>query len=129
MSDSVNVNVSADTLMYLEQRCLKLFGKDFDNLQLREWVKSLHMTALAQTAFIQCPGMRDPVPFPDMYQPTRLIVGPDTDEVSGEESFIHADRTSRSILRGRAFNEKTISVDDFLCRDQDALILSGPGVG
>jgi hypothetical protein len=127
--DSVNVNVSADTLMYMEQRFLKLFDKDYDSVQLRYWFKDLQTTALMQTASIQCLGMRDPVPFPDIYQPTRLIVGPDPDTIVSEEMFSHADRVSRSIIRGRVFNEKTISVDELLFRDQDALIFSGPGWG
>jgi hypothetical protein len=129
MGDSVKVNVTADTLMYMEQRLLKLFNKDYDSVQLRDWFRGLNTTALAQTASIQCLGMRDPVPFPDIYQPTRLIVGPDPDTVVSEQMFSHTDRVSRSILRGRVFNEKTISVDELLFRDQDALIFSGPGWG
>jgi len=129
MGDSPNINVSPEALMYLEQRFLKLFHKDYDSVQLRDWFKDLSKTALLQTTSIQCLGMRDPVPFPDIYQPTRLIVGPDSDTGISEEMFSHADRVSRSIIRGRVFNEKTISVDELLFRDQDALIFSGPGWG
>jgi hypothetical protein len=129
MSESANIKLSADALMYLEQRCLKLFGKDYESVQLREWFRGLHTTALAQTASIQCLGMRDPVPFSDIYQPARLIVGPDPDTAEIEESFSYSDKRIRSILRGRTFNEKTISVDELLWRDHDALIFSGPGWG
>jgi hypothetical protein len=132
MHPSVNllsVEVSAEALQHLEQRFLKLFGKDEESGKLAEWFTGLQKTALTQTAAIQCLGMRDPVPFPNIYQPTRLIVGPDPKELVGKEAFSQADKVSRSILRGRAFNEKTITVDDLLRRDQDALIFSGPGWG
>jgi hypothetical protein len=129
MSDAVKVNFSADALVYLEQRFLKLFGKDYVNVELREWFRNLNNTALAQVASIQCLGMRDPVPFPDIYQPTRLIVGPDPDTKEPEETFMFIDKRSRSILAARSFNEKTISVDELLWRDHDALIFGGPGWG
>lgn len=118
-----------EALPYLEQRFFKLFGQDAENRELKEWFQGLQKTALAQTASVQCLGMRDPVPFPDIYQPTRLIVSPDPDAATSEESFHFENRLSRSISRGRAFNEQHISVEAFLRRDQDALIRSGPGWG
>lgn len=116
-------------LPYLEQRFLKLFGKDAENTELAEWFTGLQKSALIQTAHVQCLGMRDPVPFPDIYQPTRLIVGPDPDTDVREESFVWDDRLSRSVRRAKAFNDQIIPVDEFLCRDQDAIIRSGPGWG
>jgi hypothetical protein len=71
-----------DTLPYLEQKFWQLFGKDAESRELAEWFKVLQTTALVQTASVQCLGMRDPVPFPDIYQPTRLIVAPDPDSAS-----------------------------------------------
>lgn len=118
-----------DSLPYLEQRFLKLFGQDAESKELAEWFRGLQTTALIQTASVQCLGMRDPVPFPKIYQPTRLIVGPDPDNAAAEESFSFQNRVSRSIMRGRSFSEKIISVDEFLWRDQDAIIRSGPGWG
>lgn len=63
-----------DSLPYLEQRFLKLFGQDAETMELKEWFRRLQTTALIQAASVQCLGMRDPVPFLDIYQPTRLIV-------------------------------------------------------
>jgi hypothetical protein len=116
-------------LPYLEQRFLKLFGKDAESKELAEWFRGLQTTALIQTASVQCLGMRDPVPFPDIYQPTRLIVGPEPDVATSGGSFHFDNRLSRSIRRGRAFNEQMISADEFLWRDQDAIMRSGPGWG
>jgi hypothetical protein len=130
MSDSgASINISADALEYGLQKFLKLFGKDAESAQLAEWFKGLQATALKQTASVQCLGMRTPLPFHSIYQPTRLIVGPDEGEVLPTESYVWDDRVSRSILRGRAFNEKSITIEEFLLRDQDALIFSGPGWG
>src|SRR5438093_1507484 len=128
MGDSgVSINLG-DALPYAEQKFLKLFGKDAETVQLAEWFKRLQATALTQTAAVQCLGMRNPLPFDSIYQPTRLIVGPEEND-SSTESYAWDDRVSRSILRGRAFNEKSITIDEFLRRDQDALIFSGPGWG
>lgn len=124
----INLDLGS-ALPYLEQRFLKLFGKDADSTELGEWFKGLQRSALTQTANVQCLGMRDPVPFPDIYQPTRLIVGPDSDTEVHEESFHWDNRLSRSVRRQKAFNDQTIPVDEFLCRDQDAIIRSGPGWG
>jgi len=129
MGDMNAISLDGSTLVYLEQRFLKLFGKDADSTELAEWFKGIQRSALIQTKSVQCLGMRDPVPFPEIYQPTRLIVGPDRDTEVREESFHWDNRLSRSIGRGRAFNEQTIPVDEFLWRDQDAIIRSGPGWG
>jgi hypothetical protein len=118
-----------DSLPYLEQRFLKLFGKDAESTELAEWFKGLQATALTLASSVQCLGMNNPVPFPDIYQPTRLIAGPNPDTETKEESFFYADRLSLSVRREKAYNEQKISVDDFLRRDQDALIFSGPGWG
>ena len=96
--------------------------------QLAEWFNRLQDTALTQTMSVQCLGMRKPLPFDRIYQPTRLIVAPEEDEAASG-SYAHGDRVSRSILRGRAFDEKSVTIDEFLQRDQDALIRSGPGWG
>jgi hypothetical protein len=56
-------------------------------------------------------------------------VGPEPEESERGESYAYADRVTRSILRGRTFEERAITIKDFLKRDQDALIFSGPGWG
>jgi hypothetical protein len=130
MGDSgASINITADVLDYGVQKFLKLFGKDNESVQLANWFRHLQATALKQTATVQCLGMRNPLPFDTIHQPTLLIVGPDEDEALRTESYDWGDRVSRSILRGRAFNEKSITIDEFLRRDQDALIFSGPGWG
>src|SRR5713226_8507863 len=130
MGDSgASINITADALEYGLQKFLKLFGKDAESAGLAEWFRGLQATTLKQTASVQCLGMRNPLPFDSIYQPTRLIVGPDEDEALPTESYAGGDRVSRSILRGRAFNEKSITIDEFLQRDQDALVFSGPGWG
>jgi len=121
-------NISADALEYGEQKFLRLFGKDHESKELRNWFKELQNTALMQTATVHCVGMRNPLPFDNVYQPTRLLVGPDDSDLLGE-SYAWGDKVSRSILRGRALNEESISVHEFLKRDQDALIRGGPGWG
>ena len=120
-------NVSA-ALSRAEEKFLELFGNDDEGTGLTGWFERLQTTALMQTASVQCLGMRKPLPFDNIYQPTRVIVAPDEDDATAE-SYSYGDRVSRSILRGRAFNEKSITVEDFLRRDQDALIFSGPGWG
>lgn len=130
MGDSgPSINITADALEYAAQKFLKLFGKDHGSVQLVSWFKGLQETALTQTATVHCLGMRNPLPFDSIYQPTGLLVGPDEGEVLPTDSYAWDDRVSRSILRGRAFNEKSITIDEFLRRDQDALIFGGAGWG
>ncbi len=62
-----------DALPYAEQKLLKLFGKDDESVQLAEWFKRLQATALTQTAAVRCLGMRNPLPFDSIHQPTRLM--------------------------------------------------------
>jgi hypothetical protein len=124
----ISINLG-DALPYAEEKFLKLFGKDSESKQLAEWFKSLHETALTQTAKVHCVGMRNPLPFDNIYQPNRVLVSPDEGEVSPAESYAWDDKATRSILRGRAFNVKSITVAEFLRRDQDALIRGGPGWG
>jgi hypothetical protein len=71
--------------------------------------------------------MRNPLPFEAIYQPNRILVSSDANEVDAEYTFAHEDRVSRSILRG--LNQKPITVEEFLKRDQDALIFGFPGWG
>lgn len=111
-----------------EEKFLNLFNAESEGDQLTDWFNRLQDTALMQTMSVQCLGMRRPLPFDRIYQPIRLKVPPDEDETA-TESYAHGNRASRSILRGRAFSDKSIIIDEFLKRDQDALILSGPGWG
>ena len=127
-ASSFSIKLDASVLVYAAQKFLGLFDRDDESKGLSEWFKDLQRTALVQSQKVQCLGMRDPLPFDSIYQPTRLIVGPDEDIPEGDH-YDYRDRVSRSIVRGRAYNEKLISVDEFLRRDEDALIFSGPGWG
>lgn len=131
MGDSgPTINFSADALEFAEQKFLKLFGRDYENVELARWFKVLQQTALTQTATVYCLGMRTPLAFDSVYQATRLLVTPDKVEMlSAESSYVWEDKVSRSILLDRAFNEKSITIEEFLERDEDALIFGGPGWG
>jgi hypothetical protein len=129
MADSgASINITADALQYAEQKFLGLFGKDAESKELANWFKGLQQTALAQTESVYCIGMRKPVPFDSIYQPNRVLVSSGDDEaVDAESSFAFEDRVSRSILRG--MKQKPVTVEQFLTRDQDALIFGFPGWG
>jgi hypothetical protein len=129
MGDSgASINITADAIEYAEQKFLGLFGQDRESKELTNWFRQLQQTALTQTASVYCLGMRAPVPFDSIYQPNRILVNPDEDEPADtESSFAYQDRVSRSILRG--LNCKLITVEEFLLRDQDALIYGFPGWG
>jgi hypothetical protein len=121
--DAVNAALSK-----AEEKFRNLFSGENEGEQLADWFNRLQDTSLIQTTSVQCLGMRRPLPFDRIYQPIRLIVGPDDNETA-TDSYAHGNRVSRSILRGRDFTGKSITIDEFLQRDQDALILSGPGWG
>lgn len=111
-----------------QEKFLRLFGSETEADELVEWFQRLQDTALTQTASVQCLGMRNPLPFEKIYQPTRVILAPDEiDESFGSYAF--GDRVSRSILRGRALKQKSITIEEFLARDEDAVIFSRPGWG
>jgi hypothetical protein len=120
-------NVGA-ALSCAQEKFLRLFGADDEGDNLGEWFQRLQDTALTQTASVQCLGMRNPLPFDKIYQSTRVIIAPDENEAA-VGSYAYGDRVSRSILRGRAFNEKSITIEEFLGRDDDAVIFSRPGWG
>jgi hypothetical protein len=123
-----SINITADAIEYAVQKFLRLFGQDRESKELANWFKGLQQTALAQTASVYCLGMRNPLPFDSIYQPNRILICPDENEpVDAEPSFAYEDRVSRSILRG--LKQKPITVEEFLKRDQDALIFGFPGWG
>ena len=123
----LSVKLTPEAIEYAEQKFLRLFGKDSESKELANWFKGLQQTALSLTACVHCLGMRSPLPFERIYQPNRILVCPDENEIDAGSSFAHEDRVSRSILRG--LNQKSITVEEFLKRDQDALIFGFPGWG
>jgi hypothetical protein len=128
-NSGVTVSVGSDLLLYFEQRLLKMFGKDYDSVELANWFKGLQTSAFVQTSTVQILGMRNPLPFESLYQPTRLIVDPEPEDLRESQAYAWSDRTSVSIMRSRRFSESTVGIKEFLRRDQDAVILSGPGWG
>jgi hypothetical protein len=131
MDDSApSVSITPELIEYGVQKFLKLFGRDYESIELAKWFKGLQGTALTQTSTVHCLGMLNPLAFSQIYQPTRLLVGPDLDDTPARDSvLVWTDKVSRSMLRGRALNAKVIEIHDFLLRDQDALIFGGPGWG
>jgi hypothetical protein len=127
MSD-MGVNISlADTLPYLEQRFLSIFGKDAESTELASWFKSIQTTATQMTAGVQCVGMQRPIPFHGIYQPTRLIVKGRLSDAG--ESFSYEDRAGRSIALARITEERSVPIQQFLADKHDAIIFAGPGWG
>src|SRR5438034_735187 len=131
MADSIKIDVGS-VLAYAEQRIWELLGKDPASLELAEWFKSLQGTALSQSSVVQCIGMREPVPFEKIYQPTRLLLTGTGDDftkptLAEQESSAFQNRAAQSILAAKALERRSISVKKFLELNQDAIIFAGPG--
>ena len=77
----------------IEQRVLALFGKDYATTEESKWLKALHYTATKVSSSVQCIGMHKPIPFSNIYQPTRLVVKASTKGIQSE-NFVHMDSTS-----------------------------------
>jgi hypothetical protein len=130
MTGDININFG-DTLPYLEQKFLGLFGRDAATQELKEWFRKVQTTAIQLTQNIQCVGMRRPVPFESIYQPTHLRLTAMAERFEGEDVRPHeyANRTARSILAEKAMEEQAVTVEEFLKQDEDAIIFAGPGWG
>lgn len=125
-----SINIPPETIEYGLQKLLGLFGKDGQSRELVAWFKELQETAIRQTSTVHCLGMRTPLAFSSIYQPTRLIVARDPgDDGPREEGYAWTDRVSSSMLRARAFGATSVGIDEFIKRDQDAFIFGGPGWG
>jgi hypothetical protein len=116
-----------ESLPYLEQKFLRIFGKDEISLGEAEWFKSLQKTAVVQASQVHCVGAHRPIPFEKVYQPTRLTYKKSTD--LSAEIYAFENRLSRAILAEKIFEEHAISVDDFISSREDAIIYAGPGWG
>lgn len=126
MSDSLPpINISPEAIDYGVQKFLKLFGKDDQSVELADWFRRLQETAMKQCATVHCLGMRTPLAFASIYQPTRLIVAPANDEAT--QRYAWFDKATNSILRARALRLESVSIDEFVRRDDDALVFGGPG--
>ena len=116
-----------ESLPYLEQRFLRMFGQDQISREEAEWFKSLQKTAMVQSSQVHCVGAYRPIPFERVYQPTRLTYKKSS--ALNAEIFAFENRLSRAILAERIFEERAISVDDFIASQDDAIIYAGPGWG
>jgi hypothetical protein len=133
MGDSIKIDV-AGVLVYAEQRMWEFFGKDPASLELAKWFKELQATAFELASSVQCVGMREPVPFDKIYQPTRLLLTGTGDEFTNstlaeKASTAAQNKAALSILAAKAFERHSITVKKFLELDQNAIIFAGPGWG
>ena len=123
---SFNIDLG-DSLPYLEQRFLQIFGKDQATQEACEWFKALQNTAVIQTSHVHCIGALRPLPFDKVYQPTRLTYK--RSHSSSAESFAYENRISRSIVAEKMQIEVSITVDELLSSHEDVIIYAGPGWG
>jgi len=133
MGDSVKIDLGS-VLPYAEQRMWEILGKDPATRELGEWFRSLQATALKLASEVQCVGMRQPVPFEKIYQPTRLLLTGTGDEfakptLAEKAASAVQNKAAQSILAAKAFEQRSTSIQKFLELDQDAIIFAGPGWG
>jgi hypothetical protein len=124
MGEGVTISLG-DTLPYLETRLLQLIGKDQASQDLQSWFTNLQKVAYLQASHVQCIGMHRPLRLHEIYQPTRLRIKGTTETFDS----IPLDKTARSIARANATNEYVIGVDQFLKRNDNAIVYAGPGWG
>src|ERR1035437_9063408 len=71
MSMDVSIDMGS-VIPYAIDRVLSLFGKDFITVEARERLRRRITSGVADASSVQCVGMDRPIPFSDIYQPTRL---------------------------------------------------------
>ncbi|HEY0758631.1 MAG TPA: hypothetical protein VGD59_05170 [Acidisarcina sp.] len=125
MSDGVTFDVGR-AYPYIEQRVLQIIGKDAASTEERDWLKSLHETAVNQTSRVQCVGMANPVPFESIYQPTHLFR---KGVRRTSTNFEHVSRTQRSLLAAQFETFQPIGLIELLALGEDGIIFAGPGWG
>lgn len=113
---------------FIEQRVLALFGKDYASTEQAKWLRSLHDTAARVSSSVQCIGMHKPIPFSNIYQPTRLVVNASVSR-KDREIFAYQDSVSRSLLQAQLYEEYVIDVSQVLTKKTDSIIFAGPGWG
>jgi hypothetical protein len=117
-----------DALPYLEEKFLKIIGKDAATLEEQQWLRSLHLTALNLTKSVQCIGMKEPIPFERIYQHTRFrdpsLKRPPF--LANEESI--ADPRSYT-FSSRKDDSPQAEIDKFIKSKRDAIVFAGPGWG
>jgi hypothetical protein len=125
MPESITIDIGA-AYPFVEQRVLQFFGKDAATQEEKDWLRSLHGTAIEVASKMQCVGMSTPVLFDDIYQITKLYRKP---RRTASETFTYTGRAQRAMLVGEANTFKEIGLEPFLSEREDAIILAGPGWG
>lgn len=122
----VSVKLDASALTYLGNKAKSLFGKDSASMDFAAWLEDLQSTAITQARSVKCVGMHKPIEFHSIYQPTSLVI---RSPLGTRDTYAHQDRVSRSIAASHAMAYKAINIEDFLSREDDAIIYAGPGWG
>ncbi len=116
----------ATLLPYLEQKFKKWRGTDAANVETNEWFRALQESSLQLASVVHCVGMSAPIPFDELYQPTRL-----TKKGTGraQEIYAYHGKLDRSVALSQANTAREISLEQFLQSRDDAIIYAGPGWG
>lgn len=116
----------ATLLPYLEEKFKLWLGTDAASIEAADWFKTLQASSLQLASVVYCVGMPEPIPFEQLYQPTRL-----TKKGVGrhKETYAYNARLDRSVALAHATTEREIIVSDFLLSKDDAIIYAGPGWG
>ncbi len=94
----------------------------------RQMVQELLLAGLEATRCVQCVGMHNPVPFEQIYQPTKILMRSGLD-ISASGAFHVQNRIAQSIVMSRAESFAPSSMEDFLDYPEDSIISAGPGWG
>lgn len=128
MADSSFSISIGDALPYLEEKFLRMIGRDAATLDEKQWMRSLHLTAINLTKSAQCVGMSEPVLFERIYQPTRLrkntrrrsFLFTDDQDDEGAAPWSNPDREEVP---------PEVTINEFISSKRDAIIFGGPGWG
>ncbi|HEV2101293.1 MAG TPA: hypothetical protein VGR58_00810 [Candidatus Acidoferrum sp.] len=115
----LNLNLNLDTTISRAwDAFLSIFGKDAETVENKKWIETLTREAFVRARDVQCLGMHTPVLLSEIFQPTRLI--------QSEPETIAA------LLTGREWDApqpQVISLDRFLSKRSNSIIIAGPGWG
>ena len=122
--EGISIEVGS-ALPYLEDRLRALIGKDVATIELSSWFNTLQSTALALTSSVQCVGMRAPVPFEKIYQPTRILWHKLRRVISRSDPVSEANEEELYEIS----EVTSISSQDMALIRESAIIYAGPGYG
>src|SRR4051812_22489036 len=102
MSEGLSIDLGS-AIPYVVDRIQAVLGKDPGTVEFKKRVLSHSRKALEHASWIQCVGMRSPVPITSIYQPTHFA----------------------SLSHQGGFG----SIDDFLATGHSAVVFARPGCG